>query len=58
MSHFGIKPVRGGRPPSDNNIRGINAVMIGVLDHEMANELMLVALFSLSTRNVEEVIIK
>lgn len=58
ISHFGIKPVKGGRPPRDNKIRGARHVIAGDLVQEMARVLMLVDLLSLNTRNVEEVIIK
>lgn len=56
MSHFGIKPVRGGRPPSDRRMRGVRAVSVGVLAQERARVLMLVEVFSLKTRNVVVVI--
>lgn len=56
ISHFGIKPVSGGRPPRDNNTRGAREVSAGAFAHEMARELMLVDLFNLNTRNVEDVI--
>ena len=56
MSHLGMKPVSGGRPPNDRRIRGVSAVRAGVLAQDMARVLMLVALFSLKTRNVENVI--
>lgn len=55
MSHFGMKPVRGGRPPSDRRIRGVRAVRAGALAQDVARELMLVALFTLKTRKVENV---
>lgn len=58
ISHFGIKPVNGGRPPKDSRMRGVRDVSAGVFVHEMASVLMLVDLFSLNTRNVEEVIMK
>lgn len=58
MSHFGIKPVSGGRPPRERRTRGVSAVRIGVFAQEMARELMLVALFVLKIKNVEKVITK
>lgn len=30
ISHFGINPVRGGRPPSDRSSSGMSAEMVGV----------------------------
>lgn len=41
MSHLGIKPVRGGRPPSERRMRGAMAVMAGILVHVVARVLML-----------------
>lgn len=58
MSHFGMKPVNGGRPPRDNKIRGVRVVSAGVFAQEVASILMLVDLFSLNTRNVEDVMIR
>lgn len=57
MSHFGMKPVKGGSPPRDSSSRGTRAVRTGTFDHEVAKELMVVALFSLKVRNVAEVIV-
>lgn len=58
ISHFGIKPVRGGRPPRERRIRGAKHVNAGDLVHEMARVLMLVDLLSLNTRKVEDVIMR
>lgn len=58
ISHLGAKPVSGGRPPKDSSIRGVRAVRIGVFAQEVARELTFVELFSLKTRNAENVIIK
>jgi len=58
ISHFGIKPVRGGRPPRDRRTKGARAVRAGAFAQEVARALMVVALFNLNTRNVEIVIIK
>lgn len=57
MSHLGIKPVRGGRPPKESRIKGVKAVRAGVLVQEVARVLMAVALLSLKARKVAEVII-
>jgi len=57
ISHFGAKPESGGRPPRDNRRRGVRAVSTGVFDQEVVRELMVVALLSLNTRKVENVII-
>ena len=53
-----MKPVSGGRPPRDSRTRGGKEVSAGALAHEIARVLRLVALFSLNTRNVENVMIK
>lgn len=58
ISHFGIKPVSGGRPPRDRRRRGARAVRAGAFVQEVARVLMLVALFNLNTRNAERVMIK
>ena len=58
ISHFGINPVRGGRPPKDRRIKGVKEVIMGAFAQEVASVLMLVALFSLNTRNVAEDIMK
>ena len=58
ISHFGMKPVSGGRPPRERRIRGARAVNTGALDQEVARELRFVALFNLNVRNVEEVMMK
>lgn len=58
ISHFGIKPVSGGRPPSERRMSGARDVSMGAFAHEVARALMVVDLFSLNTRNVENVIIK
>jgi len=53
-----MKPVRGGRPPSERRTRGASDVRIGALVQEVASVLMLVDLLSLKTRKVENVIMK
>lgn len=58
MSHLGIKPESGGRPPKDRRIRGVMAVRAGVLAQEVARELMFVDLLILNTMNVEKVMAK
>lgn len=58
ISHFGIKPVSGGRPPSESRTRGVRVVSAGAFAQEVASILMFVDLFSLNTRNVEDVMIR
>lgn len=58
MSHFGMNPVRGGRPPNDRRIRGIRDVRMGVLAHDVAKELIVVVLLDRKMRKEEEVIIR
>lgn len=53
-----MKPVRGGKPPSERSTKGVKAVSAGALVEEMASALMFVALLNLNTRKVENVIIK
>jgi len=55
ISHFGAKPVRGGRPPSDSRTRGARPARAGVLAHVVASELTLVELDALNVRKAEEV---
>lgn len=57
ISHLGIKPVSGGRPPSERSSRGVRAVRAGVFAHDVARVLILVVLFNLKIRNVENVMI-
>lgn len=57
ISHFGMKPVSGGSPPSERRIRGVTAEITGVFAHEEASMLMLVALFNLKVRKIENVMI-
>jgi len=56
ISHLGMKPVKGGRPPKERRERGTRAVRTGALAQEVARVFMLVALLSLKVRNVAEVI--
>lgn len=53
-----MKPVSGGRPPNDRRTRGAKAVSAGAFAQEVARVLIFVALFSLNTRKVENVITK
>lgn len=56
MSHFGIKPVRGGSPPSDRRISGVIAVRAGALVQQAASVFRVRALFKIKIRKVEVVI--
>lgn len=58
ISHFGINPVRGGRPPNDSRTRGIRDVRMGVLAHDVAKELIVVVLLNKKMRKEEEVIMR
>jgi len=55
MSHLGIKPVSGGRPPNERRTRGARAVRAGAFVQEVASALIFVALLNLNTRKVEKV---
>lgn len=57
ISHFGMKPVRGGRPPKDNRARAAVAVRIGALAQLVASVLIFVAFINLNVRKVVIVII-
>lgn len=48
----------GGRPPSERSTRGARAVIMGAFAQEVASVLMFVALLSLNTRKVANVMIK
>lgn len=50
-----MKPVSGGKPPNDRRIRGIRDEMIGVLAHEIVKVPIVVVLFIMKARKVEEV---
>lgn len=52
---MGIKPVNGGRPPSERRTRGVRAVSVGAFDQEVAKALRLVDLVKLNVRNTEVV---
>lgn len=56
ISHFGMKPVSGGRPPRDSKVRAVMTVMVGIFVQFMANVLIFVACSSLNVRNVADVI--
>lgn len=55
INHFGIKPVRGGSPPSDNNTRAAVVVKIGLFDQVIARVLILVADDIFRVRNAADV---
>lgn len=57
ISHLGIKPERGGRPPRESRTRVVSAARAGALVHEVARVLMVSELFVFSARNAEEVMI-
>lgn len=58
ISHLGMKPVSGGRPPRDRRIRGVRDVRMGALAQEVARALIVVVLLSINTRKVEEVMMR
>jgi len=57
ISHLGMNPDRGGRPPKDSTIKGKKAVSAGALDHEVANEFIVVELLLLRVMKAEVVMI-
>lgn len=58
ISHFGRKPVIGGRPPSERRTRGVAAVSRGALAHDVDKALMFVALLFFKVKNAAVVITK
>jgi len=52
-----MKPVRGGRPPSERRMNGARLVMGGALAQVVARVLMLVESEDLNVRNAAEVMI-
>lgn len=57
ISHFGMKPVSGGRPPRDRSVRAAVEVMIGVFGQAIASVLIFVAEVNLNVRNAAAVVI-
>lgn len=57
ISHFGMKPVNGGRPPKDNKTSGVRAVSAGAFVQEVARVLMFVDSFNLKIRKIEKVMV-
>lgn len=57
ISHFGMKPERGGRPPRDSSTRAVSAARVGDLVHEVARVLMVRELLVFRVRNAEDVMI-
>lgn len=52
MAHLGIKPVSGGRPPSDIRIVSMAAVIRGALFHVWASESAVVLELIISSINI------
>lgn len=52
IAHFGKNPVRGGRPPRDNRISEVMAIIVGVLFHNREMVLIVVAEFIVSVINI------
>lgn len=55
ISHFGIKPVKGGRPPSDNIIKMVIAAKIGFFGQVVVRVLIFVAESKIKVRNAADV---
>lgn len=56
ISHFGMNPVSGGRPPSDNSTRAVVVVRIGLFDQTIERVLIFVADDVFRVRNAADVI--
>lgn len=55
ISHLGINPVRGGRPPRERRMKGAKRVRTGIFVCEVASALIFVVLLSLKSKKIEEV---
>lgn len=58
ISHFGAKPVKGGRPPRERRVKGAMEARIGALVQALARVVIFVEDKNLKIRNVEMVITK
>lgn len=52
-----MKPVRGGRPPSESKVRAAVTVRVGLFDHDSASVLIFVVVEVLNVKKAVEVII-
>ena len=50
ISHFGINPVKGGRPPNDSRTRAAVVVSVGVFVQARASVLIFVVIVALIVR--------
>lgn len=57
ISHFGMNPVSGGKPPNESRTRAAIDVRTGFFDQVIARVLILVVVNILRVRNAAEVII-
>lgn len=55
ISHFGINPERGGRPPIDRRVVRARAVMIGALFHVCDSDKVVVVELAINSMNMVEV---
>lgn len=55
INHFGINPVSGGRPPSDNNTKAVVVVRTGLFDQTIERVLIFVADDVFRVRNAADV---
>lgn len=55
ISHFGIKPVSGGRPPRERSIRVVVEAIRGAFDQVCASVLIFVVARSLNVRKAVDV---
>jgi hypothetical protein len=56
MTHFGIKPVRGGSPPRDIKVAKMIVVVRGVLFHMCDRDSVVVVEVEISSKNIVSVI--
>lgn len=55
--HFGMNPVRGGRPPMERRIVNIMAVIMGVLFHVWDSDSVVVVAEAIKSINIVRVIV-
>lgn len=55
ISHFGINPVKGGRPPNDSRTRAAVVVSVGVFVQARASVLIFVVIVALNVRKAADV---
>lgn len=55
ISHFGVNPDSGGRPPRDRRMVAIKGIVMGCLFHDKDTELIVMCGAVMSIKNIEAV---